>query len=128
MIPVNLGDQLQVGVIIPSAAIAANANGTGLDIQQYEGEVCFILNSALGTGNADNTLDIKIQDSADNSTGWADVSGAAFTQVTTAASVQKLSLVTDNVARYVRAVKTVGGTTPSFIAGCVLVGMKKNPA
>jgi hypothetical protein len=123
----NLGDLLQVNRLVPAAAVAANGNGTGVDLQAYAKEVCAILDSAAGTGNADNTLDVKLQDSADNSS-FADVSGLAFTQVSTVAGIQKLSFNKDDVRRYVRAVKTVGGTTPSFIASVTLVGILKNPA
>ena len=123
----NLGDVLQTLTLIPAAAVTGDGNGTGVDLQSYAGEICLILNSAAGTGNADNTLDIKIQESADNSS-FTDVSGAAFTQVTTAASVQKLSLNKDELKRYIRAVKDVGGTSPSFICGLVGVAVAKYPA
>jgi hypothetical protein len=124
MIPTNLGDKLQVMRLIPAAAITADGNGTGVDLQEYSGEMCAILDSAAGTGDPDNTLDVKLQDSADNSS-FADVSGLVFTQVTDTAGIQKLSFNKDEVRRYVRAVKDVGGTTPSFVASCSLVGLKK---
>lgn len=59
------------------------------------------------------TLTVKLQDSADNST-FADLTGGAFTQLTAAGS-QHLE-GTGTVRRYVRAVYTIGGTTPSFTA------------
>lgn len=63
------------------------------------------------------TLDVRLQDSADG-TNWADT-GAAFTQ-TTAVGVKRL--VANNVGRYVRAVATIGGTTPSFTFSLLAVG------
>lgn len=125
----NLGDVLQAIRLLPAAAIIADGNGTGVDLLAYSGEMCAILDSAEGTGNADNTLDVKLQDSADNSS-FADVSGLAFSQVddTAGGSIQKLSFNKDELRRYVRAVADVGGTTPSFVASCSLVGVKKYPA
>jgi hypothetical protein len=119
----NFG-QLEKFTLIPSAAITADGNGTGVDLLAYEGDICIIMNSAAGTGNPDNTLDVKIQHSDDNSS-FSDVTSGAFTQVTTAASVQKMVLNSDSLKRYIRAVKDVGGTTPSFIAGIVGVAVKK---
>lgn len=113
--------------LFPSAARTATANGTGVDLQQYSGDVAVILDSAAGTGTAP-TLDVKLQDSDDNST-FADVSGATFTQVTNAAaSQQKIVVNKDAARRYVRAVATIGGTSPSFTFSVNAVGVKKYPA
>jgi hypothetical protein len=57
------------------------------------------------------TLDIKFQDSPDGTT-FTDIASGAFTQVTTTDGKQRL--VVNNVARYCRAVVTLGGTTPSY--------------
>jgi hypothetical protein len=65
----------------------------------------------------------KIQESADGSTNWADISGATFTTVTASDNVQAISF--DRTLRYVRYVATVGGTSPSFIAGAVIGEQKK---
>ena len=55
------------------------------------------------------TLDVKIQDSSDNST-FADVSGGSFTQITTAnGGTRGLSLNTQAMSRYIRAVGTLDG-------------------
>lgn len=110
--------------LLPPAARTATANGTSVDLKDYIGRAKVILHSALGTGTTP-TLDVKLQESDDNST-FTDISGAAFTQVTdAAASLQALSLDLDKTKRYVRAVSTIGGTTPSFTGNCVLVGRKQ---
>jgi hypothetical protein len=70
-------------------------------------------------------MDVKIQDSADNST-FADVSGYTLTQVTTTDSLQSLSIDKRLVRRYVRAVFTIGGTSsPSFPCSAVIVPYKQ---
>jgi hypothetical protein len=104
---------------------SATANGSSVDILNYEGQAAAILQSAAGTGT-NPTLDVKLQDSADGSTGWADVTGAAFSQVTNAAaSAQVVKFNASAVQRYIRAVATVGGTTPSFTCGVSFVGKKQ---
>lgn len=110
--------------LFPSAARTSSANGTGVDIADYEGNAAVVLDSAAGTGTSP-TLDVKIQDSDDNST-FADVVGATFTQVTgAAASQQKKVIALDKTRKYIRAVATIGGTTPSFTFSVNILGVKK---
>ena len=101
----------------------ATGNGTGIDLQGYEGDILFILDSAAGGGSSP-TLDVTIEDSDDNSTFGA-LSGAAFTQVTGSASTQKLSISADECKRYVRVKFTIGGSSPSFDFSVTGLGLKK---
>lgn len=116
-------EKLQLLTFHAVAARTATGNGTGVDLNDYDGDVVFILDSAAGTGTSP-TLDVTVEASADNST-FAAVSGAAFTRVTTTAGRQKLVINHDDVARYVRIVYTIGGTTPSFTFSVTAVGLKK---
>lgn len=109
--------------LIPGQAIAASANGTGVDVKDFIGNLQILLDAGAGTGTTP-TLDIKLQDSPDNTT-FADLAGKAFTQVTTVASRQQMVLDTNACNRYVRAVATVGGTTPSFPISVQAVGVKQ---
>jgi hypothetical protein len=116
-------DKLQLLSFHPVAARTATGNGTGVDLNDYDGDVVFVLDSAAGTGTSP-TLDVTVEASADNSTFTA-LSGVAFTRVTTTAGRQKLVMNHDDVARYVRIVYTIGGTTPSFTFSVTAVGLKK---
>lgn len=110
--------------ILPGVRVTATGNGTGVDLLDYEGDMAFTLLSSAGGGTTP-TLDVKLQDSPDNST-WADITGATFTQVTDAADAHERILVDlDAADRYVRAVKTVAGTTPTFDCGLTAIGFKK---
>lgn len=125
----NIGTHLQTIDLIPMASVTGDGNGTGVDLQQFVGSVAVLL-SCKNTAGTTPTLDVKLQDSADNSTGWADISGAAFTQVTdantSAATLEKIVLNVDSCARYVRTVKDIGGTSsPAFMTTCVAVGVKQ---
>lgn len=110
----------------PAAAITATTtNGSAVNILDYEGPVVIVLD-ARNVAGATPTLDVKIQDSADGSTGWADVSGAAFTQVTTGQSSQRIVVDSNACKKFIRDVGTIGGTsTPSYIWSANLIGRKK---
>lgn len=120
----DIKNELSITTLLPAADVTATGNGTGLDVSGYVGSPAIVFDSALGTGTTP-TLDVKLQDSADNST-FADVSGKTFTQVTGAAGngQQIMTFDTRSVRRYVRLVKTVTGTTPSFACAAALIGKK----
>ena len=101
----------------------ATGNGTGIDLQGYEGDILFVLDSSVGGGSSP-TLDVTIEDSDDNST-FGSLSGAAFTQVTGSASTQKLSISADECKRYVRVKFTIGGSSPTFDLSVTGLGLKK---
>lgn len=109
--------------LIPGARVTATGNGTGVDMQDFDGTALVVAD--FGAGGSGATLDIKLQESADNSTGWTDIAGAAFAQMGNAAN-QPTPLAIDVAPRlrYWRAVKTIGGTA-TFDGSCVVLGMKK---
>lgn len=110
--------------LLATAARTTTANGTGVDLKDFIGQAALILDSAAGTGTTP-TLDLKLQDSDDNST-FADVSPAvAFVQVVAGASQQRVGVDCDALRRYVRIVSTIGGTTPSFTYSVNMVGRKQ---
>ena len=101
-----------------------NADGAGVDLQDYQGVLKVILNSGAGGGTTP-TLDAKIQDSADNSA-FADIPGKVFGQVTDAGmSIQILGIDTRTVKRYIRVALTIGGTSPTFGLAITAVGQKQ---
>lgn len=128
MISQNLGQELQTLAFIPMADITASGNGTGIDTTDFVGSIAIAL-SAKNVAGTTPTLDVKIQDSADNST-FADITSAAFTQVTDAgtklATLEKIVVNIDAARRYLRAAKTIGGTSsPEFLVSCTAVGVKQ---
>jgi len=110
--------------ILAAAAITATANGTGVDISAFEGDVKFTLDSDNG-GGADDTLDVTLEHSDDDVT-YTAVTGGAFTQVTNAAAAfESIILSADSLKKYVRGVDTVAGTTHTFSRSLSMVGEKK---
>lgn len=106
-----------VSASLAPAARTASANGTGVDVRGAT-DILVILTNGTTSGTTP-TLDVKIQDSADNSS-FSDVTGLTFAQVTAAADPATLQVDPRGVRRYIRAVATIAGTTPSF-TGAVLV-------
>jgi hypothetical protein len=123
----NLGSKTYVGSLLGADSRSASANGSSFDLQgsnDAEGEAIVILDSEAGSGTSP-TLDVKLQESSDDST-WSDISGATFTQVTDGgAGFEKISINVNDTERYLRAVATLGGTTPAFVFGVSLVYSKK---
>lgn len=116
-----------VGLSLAAAARRTSTlTGTGIDVLDYEGVALLVLNASAGTGTSP-TLSVKLQHSDDNST-FADVTGAAFTQVTDVAGtagIQVLKINVPDLKRYLRVVGTIAGTTPSFDFGVEFVGITK---
>lgn len=124
---VDLGSEVtQANMISPAAVTSSAALGSSLDLQGYQGKVRITLNIGAVTGTTP-TLDIKVQDSADNSS-FADVSPAvAFAQKVTASANTNDSIVVDTraVRRYIKLYGTAGGTTPSFTISALAIGQKQ---
>ena len=107
-----------------AGAYTVNADGAGVDLQDYQGVLKVILNSGAGGGTTP-TLDAKIQDSADNFA-FADIPDKVFTRVTDAGmSIQILGIDTRTVKRYIRIALTIGGTSPTFGLAITAVGQKQ---
>jgi len=119
----NLGSKGTAVDILPNDVLASTANGSGVDLQGYEGSAAFVLSSeAMG---ASVTLAVKLQESANNSD-WSDVSSGAFT--TTAANTaafEQIALNVSDLKRYVRTNSTVAGGTGTGAVNVTAYASKK---
>lgn len=116
---------LKVLDLFRSDARTASGNGTSVDLQGYVNPGIDNMKAYLDVGTVSGTtptLDVKIQESSDNVT-FTDITGATFTQVTATGANQEIHFVTSK--RYVRAVATIGGTTPSFSFGVYLLAEQR---
>jgi hypothetical protein len=116
----NYASSATASSLSAAASQASTVTGAAFDLLDYEGAVAIVQNHGLGTG----TLDGKIQDSADGSTGWADVTGAVFTQSTTTADSKVIALQAKQCKRYIRYVGTI--VTGPHLLGVSLIGLKKS--
>jgi hypothetical protein len=115
--------QQQLIALKVAAAISATDTGAAVDVRSYTGNGYISLISSA-TGGAGQTSTVKIQDSDDGSTGWADT-GVVFTAVdNTAASVQDQYVSLDGFRRYVRAVNTLAGSSPTVTYAVTMRGIQ----
>lgn len=100
-------DRVLVKASLITAITAASNNGTGVDCLGYSRAMAVFHSAPSGSGT---TSDCKLQESSDNST-FADVTGATFTQVTTAggAKIQAMNIDLAKRLRYLRLVHTGAG-------------------
>lgn len=105
----------------------ATLTGTAFDTAGYEGQMAVILAAGAATAGTNPTLNCKIQHSHTTTSGdFVDLPGAAFSEVTNAASQQLLTIDRKECRRYIRLVGTLGGTsTPTFPYGAAFLAQKK---
>lgn len=120
----DINSNLTQTAVSAIAARTSTVTTSAVDVRTYKGG--FIIQQLVGVVSGTTpTLDGKIQTSADGSTGWTDISGATFTQVTATDSFQKLGIVENQTLGYIRYVGTIAGTTPSFTMGVAFLGAKE---
>lgn len=120
---VDLKNETTDQILVSPVALAASALGSAYaDLQGYENVVKVIL--AAGAGGSGATMDVKIQDCDTSGGSYADVTGATFTQVGNAASLQSIGLDVRSCRRYIKAYYTIGGTA-SFATAMVVTGQKQ---
>lgn len=118
--------QFTVDKLITPQTLSSTTNGTGIDLQGkvnpggQEMKATLITGASSGTSP---TMDVKLQESDSLGSGYADISGATFTQVTANDAEETIHFRTNK--RFVRAVFTLGGTSPTFITSCVLVSRER---
>jgi len=117
-------EKMTVVAGVATAAVTSTATSSAIDLLEYDGDVLLILDSAAGGGSSP-TLDIKLTESDETGGTFTDLSGATFTQVVDAASMQTLTINKDSSKRFVRIVQTVGGSSPTFTFSINLIGLKK---
>lgn len=107
---------------LTARAVGAEAFTSAQDVRIYTGIATAILMALATTAG---TLAVKLQDSADGSTGWADVPGAAFTSVTTGASAQRLAFNVGACRGFIRLSISVSGAGAAYNLG--VTALAKRP-
>jgi len=94
---------------------------TAVDVRTYVGITTAILMAIATTAG---TLAVKLQDSVNGSTGWADIVGAAFASVTTGPSAQRLAFNVGACRGFVRLSITVTGALADYDVGVVALAKR----
>src|SRR5262249_48016450 len=119
----DLANQTVQGAGLNPQQLGSGAtSGTGVDLLAGDGR-CFAIQITGAVGGTSPTLDGKIQESDSSGSGYADISGATFSQVTAANNVQVISF--ERTKRYVRYVGTVGGSSTPTVLAAIFIGEQK---
>ena len=96
-------------------------NGSGVDLRDFDGAMVVFQAGTADTGNGDEIYTPSVEESDDNSSFSAVIAGdldGTFVNMTTN-SLQRVGY--KGIKRYIRAVLTLGGTTPSIAASVLVV-------
>lgn len=110
----------KINHIPPASQGAGTVNGAAIDTAGFDAISFEVLTGVI---DAAITVDFKVQESDDGSTGWADIAGAAITQLTGADDNQNPTIdlrlggrAAGTRKRYLRGVLTVAGTGTALCA------------
>lgn len=122
MYATDLANELVSGCSRTPFAITTNTDSTGAAVALANNSVLSIAILDVGTVSGTNpTMDLKIQSNTTSATtGFTDVTGATFTQVTTSQQRQIITFQLPSGHSYARVTGTVGATNPNF-ATCVSI-------
>lgn len=113
----NVADNTKPLASLVPAVRTANANGTVIDTMGYDNLEVVVSAGDIDTASGDETYSLKIQEgTASDGSDAADITG---TSVSVTADNQLKTIRVNGLGvgsrkRYMRAVLTVGGTTPSI--------------
>lgn len=137
----NIGDVLTPIAIMAIGSVNDDGDSTGVDLRgavtanpvaatNYEGQIAFLLN-AVNTTGTNPTLALKLQHSDESGANYTDVTGGAFTGLTTTTlnGLQKVVIDRSKLKRYVRVNRDIGGTnSPAYTLAITALAVLKNPA
>lgn len=123
--PIDVHGELAPFELLGGARQTVTNNGTGVNVSDYKGVLKCALSYGAGGGTSP-TLDVTIEDSADDASYAALSPAKAFAQVTNAAAAfESISVDTRAVRKFIRAVATLTGTSPTFDGSVTVVGQKQ---
>lgn len=109
---------------VPAASAAGTVNGSAIDRQGFDWAVVEVATGAVTGSPTTQTLDVKLQHSDSDSSGFADLTGAAVTQLTAASSRKRKTISLKGAKRYIRAVAVTafsGGSTPTLASSSAVI-------
>ena len=120
----NLGDKTFVLSLLPSDVVTTTGLGSAVDLEDYEGEMAVVLDAEAG--GASITYAVKLQESDTSGGTYTDVTGGAFTTTDAdTALVEKISVNTNDMKRFVKLSITVAGGTGAGAVSVVALASKK---
>ena len=122
----------QISSLQIPVAVTSTANGSGVDFGACDQSGLLVIHVGAVTGISP-TLALKLQESKNDNTldasgaaeAYADITGATASLTDADASSIITVRVNNRSRKYVRLVKTAGGTSPSFTVGVTFIADKK---
>lgn len=115
-------EKLEHFTLLATTTITGTGNQTGVDLQEFDGDIQVILSGTAAGAGADLTF--RLEESDDNVT-YTAVTGGGFTAIGNAAAKQVKTLNRDELKRYVRLSCTAETGTASSAVTCFGYGLKK---
>jgi hypothetical protein len=121
----NIGALIRaVQGVVPLRSTGGTVNGPAIDRRGLLSAVLLLEVGATTGAPTSFTVDAKLQDSADGSTGWADIVGAAVPRITTVNTLQFVDVNLSAARAFIRAVVVdafTGGTAPAVDRSALVV-------
>lgn len=122
---VNFGSAMNVINLHPNSSVTTSGDSTAVDMLLYDGQCAGIIDSHTVSGD-NSTLALKLTHSVSNDSSFGDVSGGGFTALASSDSSQKIVFNKNNLKRYVRLNRVIGGTAvPTYLLSGKLLCKKK---
>lgn len=124
----NIGDLIElISGHNPTATGTTTITGAAINRERGSDESLArscVLQARVGTnaGGSLTSVDSKLQESADGSTGWTDISGAAITQLTSDETEDEVDVNLIGVKKFIRVVTAVVATGLSGVSANVALG------
>jgi hypothetical protein len=120
----NLGSGTEVLSLLANDVVTATGTGSAVDLVDYEGDLAVVLDAEAGGGSV--TYAVKLTESDTSGGSYTDVSGGAFTTTgANTALVEKISVNTNVMKRFIKVSVTVAGGTGAGAVSVLALGSKK---
>ena len=117
----SIYDAIKFLVSLVPSILTTSMNGDAVDTQGFGSAVLTVSVGDLDTSSGDETYVFSVEESNDGLTGWTPITDASVdaTEDNEVKLIRLEGLNTGSRKRYLRAVVTVGGTTPSIPCSAV---------
>lgn len=122
----DIANAVTTATVLPSASRTANANGSAVDLQAYDGRVLILAEGGdITAGDNNSTYVVSLLSSEDTNIANA-TSASLNVTLTNAASQQTVGVDTRGVNRYLFAQGNIsGGNSPAFPCSVSVIGETK---
>lgn len=109
----------------PSSAVVTNVTGTGVDMIACDNNV-FAIQVVGSVGGTETVFLGKIQEATTATGTYADITGAAFSTITSTTGAPGVQAITfQRTKQWLRYVGTISGTTAGVALDVLICGQKK---